>query len=73
MEELGNVIENKGDRKKIFYITTSVLFIICLLVIYFQNRSLRSEEENYSKSMEQMSLDIKMLKAESKYCLKIVK
>ncbi len=71
MEEPENItenkIENKGERKKIFYITISVVFIICLLVIFFQNRSLKSEEENYSKSMEQMSLDIKMLKAESKY------
>lgn len=56
MEEPENIIEskieNKGERKKIFYITISVVFIICLLVIFFQNRSLKSEEENYSKSIK---------------------
>jgi hypothetical protein len=59
-------IEDKRERKKVFYITISVVFIICLLVIYFLNKSMNAEEENYNKSVKEMSLDIKRLKSESK-------
>ena len=70
MEEPENIIESKiedkRERKKVFYITISVVFIICLLVIYFLNKSMNAEEENYNKSVKEMSLDIKRLKSESK-------
>lgn len=54
------------SRKTYIYITIISLFIVCVLVIYFQRKSLKEEEALYSKSMTEMTNDIIQLKEELK-------